>query len=54
MPVRISISIEDNIDELSAVAIKNEICETFGIKDCEVKVSKLTPRQYKVVTSQGV
>lgn len=50
MPVRISISTEDNIEDLSAVEIKKELVEHFGLKDCEVKVSKLTMRQYKKVT----
>jgi hypothetical protein len=50
MAVRISITTMDDIEDLSAVAIKDEICKTFGLKDAEVIVSKLTIRQYNKVT----
>lgn len=50
MPVIIQIRTLDNLDDLNSVEIKRELVEHFGLKECEVKVSKITKRQYDVVT----
>jgi len=47
MPVRVTILLEDNIEDLSAVDIAEDVREHFHLKPASVKVSKLTMRQYK-------
>lgn len=51
MAVKITIICEDNIEDLSAVEIKNELRQTLGLNPATVavRVSKLTSRQYKAL-----
>lgn len=53
MAVRISITTEDDFEDMSAVEVKKEIVSHFGLKDCEVVITPLTKRQYKEVTKMN-
>lgn len=51
MAVKITIICEDNIEDLSAVEIRNEIVGVLSLnpRTVGVKVSKLSARQYKAL-----
>lgn len=51
MAVKITIITDDNIEDLSAMAIKDEVCEALGLKRAGVgvTVSRLTARQHKTL-----
>jgi hypothetical protein len=51
MAVKITIIIDENIEDLSSSEIRREICDTLTLSPdrATVKVSKLTARQYKTL-----
>lgn len=53
MPVKITILSDADIENLSAVAIRDEIAKEFDIEVTHVKVSKLSTRQFKALTKES-